>query len=891
MPTADSLAPYRPTTALQKTFAQAAEYFPSDLQQWQFFDKYSRFNYDQMRRETWIETVERAVNHLYWLSDGKLSEEDYEALREGILTLGAFPSMRLLATAGEAARRQPMSIYNCSALPVQDIQAFVEAVVIGMAGTGVGYSVERQFVDQIPAVKPQWHGYVPPTWVIDDSTEGWALAVSTGMSAWMDGRDVTFDYSLVRPAGAILKIKGGRASGPEPLKRMLDFMRTTIRGAAGRKLTPLECHDMMCMIGECVISGGHRRTALLSLFDWDDQAMMTCKAPENIKGNEQRWNANNSAVWPENISDDQIDWVIDLMASGYSGEPGIFHRTALRESRPVRRQDANFLTNPCVTADTLVLTTEGYQSVAALHGRQFTAIVHGKPYKSSEKGFWYTGDKPIVQIATQSGYMLKCTENHKILVVRDGQEQWVEAGSIGNGDAIVLHNHIGLNFNHAYFEHHIYPALHKYRLLDRVESFEQDDAFALRIRSSEPHLQRLLLALGIPSVRTDGVIVVKGRYAYDLARHCYHMAEGSDKEASWSRLAGEARTIVDRARHTDLFASRRSLGVADVYDCEIEEVHAFDANGLYVHNCGEIVLRPFGVCNLTNVVCRADDTIGSLMHKVKLATIMGTIQSMATEFVGVREEWRVNAREERLLGVCLDATMDCAVARDPDVQAALRDYAIQVNKDYAELLGIPQSAAVTAVKPSGNASVLLGSASGLHARYSPYYIRRVRVNAQSALYKVLKANNVPLVPDSKNDPINPITWVATFVVKSPEGAICVGDWSVAEQLEYWLQVKRNWTEHNPSVTIYYKTEDDIALIKAWLKQNRNAVGGISFLPHVDHVYELPPYEPIDEATYYQLLATMPKKIDFSLIAELEHEDYTQAAQELACVSGVCEVVF
>lgn len=882
---------YRPTTTLQKTFAQAAEYFPTDLQQWQFFDKYSRYDYNVKRRETWVETVDRAVNHLHWLSDGKLSEDDYEGLRQGMLNLAAFPAMRLLAMAGEAARRQPMAIFNCSAIPILDLDCFVDALVISMAGTGVGYSVERQFVDQIQGIIQPFLGYKAETHVIEDSTEGWAEALRTGLHAWANGRDVLFDYSLIRPAGAILKVKGGRASGPEPLRTLLDYCRNTLLNAAGRKLTTLECHDMMCVMASCVVSGGVRRVATIALFDWDDQAMMTCKNPDNIVGNEHRWNANNSAVWPEHISDEQIDWVIDLMASQYTGEPGIFHRAALRKSRPERRTDAEFLTNPCVTADTWVLTTEGYEQVRTLQGKPFTAIVDGKPYASSNKGFWYTGDKPTIQLVTKTGYAVECTPNHQILIVRDGEEQWVEAQTIGIGDAIVLHNH------RPYTDHApIYQHITETRIVQRMSPIEFDGDFALRLNAQSPtHARRLLLALGVQVYDNNGELIIKGDHAYRMAWHCYNLTKGTDAADEWQVLAqryeNDIRPTESHEAYSDLFERRRELGVQPVYDCTIEEVHAFDANGLYVHNCGEIVLRPFGVCNLSNVVCRADDTIESLMHKVKLATIMGTIQSMATEFVGVREEWRVNAREERLLGVCLDATMDCAVARDPDVQAALRDYAIQVNKEYAERLGIPQSAGVTAVKPSGNASVLLGSASGLHARYSPYYIRRVRVNAKSALYKVLKANNVPLVPESNHDPINPTTWVATFVVESPEGAICVGDWSVEQQLAYWLQVKRQWTEHNPSVTIYYKTDKDVAYIKAWLKENRDLVGGISFLPHTDHVYELPPYEPIDKSMYHQLKSALPAKIDFSLIAEYEDADYTQAAQELACVSGVCEVVF
>jgi ribonucleoside-triphosphate reductase (thioredoxin) len=273
-------------------FDLSATYFPTPLQEFQFYDKYARFDYTLGRRETWIETVDRAVSFLHELSGGALPGETYQRIRRAILELRAMPSMRLLAMAGPAARRNNLAIYNCSALPVDSLDAFVEALLISMAGCGVGYSVERQFTDLLPFVRRQ-RGLAPDTHVVEDSAEGWAAALRLGLYAWIDGGDVRFDLSQIRPAGVPLKTKGGRASGPAPLRTMLDFARARILARQGGALRPLDAHDLMCAVGNAAVSGGVRRTAMIALFDHDDAEMRLCKSGDFERENSQRWNANN----------------------------------------------------------------------------------------------------------------------------------------------------------------------------------------------------------------------------------------------------------------------------------------------------------------------------------------------------------------------------------------------------------------------------------------------------------------------------------------------------------------------------------------------------------------------------------------------------------------------
>jgi ribonucleoside-triphosphate reductase (thioredoxin) len=635
---------------VKKAFEESDKYFPTQLQKFQFFDKYSRFNYDLGRRETWVETVDRAVSFLKEISKNKLEKKEYERLRKAILEMKATPSMRLLAAAGDSARRQNICIYNCSYLPADSVDSFCEALLISMSGCGVGFSVEGKYVENLPRVKRQASNQDVETYAIPDTTEGWIESVRRGMNTWFDGRDINFDYSLIRPAGAILKIKGGRASGPEPLKTMLDFTRSRILARQGSFLRPIDAHDIMCMVGYAAVSGGVRRTAMISLFDWDDMEMRHCKDGDFERDNWQRWNANNSVVIPERgLSQEEYMKLMLDMHQSQRGEPGLFNRPGANKFRPERRSEAEFGSNPC----------------------------------------------------------------------------------------------------------------------------------------------------------------------------------------------------------------------------------------------GEINLRPYEFCNLTIAIARAGDTYEDLREKVEIATILGTIQSMATDFPGLRPIWKKNCQEERLLGVDINGQMDCPTVQDPSVMAKLKQVAIETNRKYAAKLGINASASVTCVKPSGNSSQLFNCSSGIHARWSPYYVRNVRVGAYTPLFKVLRDIGIPMDPENGQVAETANTWVAHFPVKSPEGAVTRKSRSALEQCEYWLQNKIFWTEHNPSVTITYQPDELLDLIK-WVWEHKDYVGGMSFLPASDAKYAQMPYEEITKEEYEVLVAKFPN-IDFSKLWRYEEEDYTKAAQELACVSGACDI--
>jgi hypothetical protein len=360
-----------------------------------------------------------------------------------------------------------------------------------------------------------------------------------------------------------------------------------------------------------------------------------------------------------------------------------------------------------------------------------------------------------------------------------------------------------------------------------------------------------------------------------------------EKRARLEQRLGSYQLIPNRERFVATIECIEPDGTEMVYDCSVPDINAFDANGLYVHNCGEILLRPWQFCNLTAAVARDDDTFDTLRDKVEAATLIGTIQSMATHFPGLRPMWQQNCVDERLLGVDITGQMDSPIAQDARVKEHLRQVAIDVNRQAAQALGINQSAAITCVKPSGNSSQLLDCSSGLHARWAPYYIRNIRVAATSPLFKVMHDAGVPMDPENGQTPESANTWVIHFPVKSPDGAITRNDRSAVAQCEFWLQNKLHWTEHNPSVTITYRPEEVIDLMK-WVWEHRDVMGGMAFLPAFDANYSQMPYVEITQEEYERLAASFPE-IDFSKIYRYEDKDLTNAAQEMACVSGNCEI--
>jgi len=307
--------------------------------------------------------------------------------------------------------------------------------------------------------------------------------------------------------------------------------------------------------------------------------------------------------------------------------------------------------------------------------------------------------------------------------------------------------------------------------------------------------------------------------------------------------------------------------------------------------CSEIILRSREFCNLSECVVRRDDTRESLKEKVRTAAILGTFQSTLTEFKYLSREWKKNCDEERLLGVSLTGIMDNPLTNGSKkgldkLLEELRNVAYETNKEWADKLGIPVSAAITCVKPSGTVSQLVDSASGIHARHNPYYIRTVRADNKDPLCKLMKNVGFP----NEVDVTKPEhTTVFSFPFKTPKGAVCRMDMTALEQLELWKVYAESWCEHKPSVTISVK-EDEWVEVAAWVYDHFDSISGISFLPFSEHVYRQAPYQDCTEEEYKEALKTMPKNVDWAELSKYESQDYTIASQELACTAGGCEII-
>jgi ribonucleoside-triphosphate reductase (thioredoxin) len=639
---------------VKKLAEESKKYFKNPLGEFVYYRSYSRWLPEQGRRETWIETVNRYIDYMKGRLGKNLTEEEYREIREAILKQEVMPSMRLLWGAGRAVDASNVSAYNCSFVAPTKVEDFAEVMYLSMCGAGVGFGVEQQTVQKLPQIKKQSGKKLPPH-VIEDSKEGWAKALTLGLQTWFDGKDIAFDFSQLRPQGARLKTMGGKSSGPGPLMAVLEFSKKKILTKQGKRLSPIDVHDIICKIGEVVVMGGVRRTALLSLSDLDDSEMRSAKTGQFYLSEPQRMMSNNSASYSEKPPASVfLDEWIALAKSG-TGERGIFNRGGLRAQLPARR---------------------------------------------------------------------------------------------------------------------------------------------------------------------------------------------------WKVFNGAAATAG-------------------------------------TNPCGEIILKSKEFCNLTEVVARAEDTKETLLNKIRLASILGTYQSTLTNFPFLSKEWKKNCESERLLGVSITGQWDCPVVRDKDILKILRDSAVEINKVYAKKFGINQSAAVTCVKPSGTVSQLVDASSGLHPRYAPYYIRRIRIAATDALFQMLRDQKIPYYPEVGQVADNISTYVLEFPVKAPDGSKFRNDMTAIEQLEYWRMVKENYTEHNPSVTISVGENEWIEAAN-WVYTHWDIIGGLSFLPRDDHSYALAPYEEISEERYNALMKNFPA-IDFSQILLYEKDDETIGAKELACASGICEI--
>jgi ribonucleoside-diphosphate reductase alpha chain len=640
---------------MSKTIANPYENFIA-------LSRYARWMSEENRRETWGETVDRYFDYMLnsiGKNNGYTPDESLlKELKEAVYNRDVMPSMRSVMTAGAALDRDHVAGYNCSFIPVDSPRSFDETMYILMCGTGVGFSVEYKYINKLPAI-PESFEKSTTIIVVEDSKSGWAKAFRELLALLWSGQIPSIDVSKLRPAGARLKTMGGRSSGPQPLVNLFDFTIAKFKTAAGRSFKPIEAHDIMCKIGEIVVVGGVRRSALISLSNINDIEMAQAKTGNWWEHNPQRALSNNSVAYSRKPEMEQFIAEWKSLYDSKSGERGIYNVAAA-------------------------------QKQAAKYGRRDPEI------------------------------------------------------------------HYGTN------------------------------------------------------------------------------------------------------------------------------------------PCSEIILRPYQFCNLSEVVLRENDTKKDIERKVELATILGTWQATLTDFKYLRKIWKDNTEEERLLGVSLTGQFGHKFMSGKEDLVSLeaflmtlREKARETNKKEAGKIGIPESAAITCVKPSGTVSQLVGVSSGMHAWHSPYYIRTVRGSKGDPISTFLKEVGIPVEDDvmKPND-----TYVFSFPIKAPEGAVVRNDLTAIEHLNIWLVYQRAWCEHKPSITVSVK-EDEWMDVGAWVYKNFDEVSGISFLPHSDHSYKQAPYQEVSKEEYEDLVTKMPKNIRWEELSFYETEDGTSTNATLACSSdGNCELV-
>tara|TARA_R110000824_G_scaffold400866_1_gene609627 strand:+ start:25109 stop:27982 length:2874 start_codon:yes stop_codon:yes gene_type:complete len=949
---------------------------PTEFQEFIALSRYARWLPSEKRRETWGETVGRYTDEIV---NERLAGIDYVGsaaidIEQAIMSLEVMPSMRSMMTAGKAAMRDNTCMYNCSYLPVDDPKSFDEAMFILLCGTGVGFSVERQYVSKLPDVPDKLFNS-DTTVAVKDSKEGWAKAYRQVLSLLWAGEIPKWDVSKVRPAGAKLKTFGGRASGPAPLVDLFQFTIQKFKGAAGRKLSSIECHDIMCKIGEVVVVGGVRRSAMISLSNLSDDRMRHAKSGQWWETQSQRGLANNSVCYTEkpDVETFMREWT--ALVESKSGERGVFNRVASKkQAEKYGRRDPNFDfgTNPCcVSGDTLILTRGGYKPISETVGNE-EAIWNGESWANVEP--YEAGEADLFRVTLSDGSYLDCTSNHRWCVsgdfittddltvgtkidkfempvvgldnaeIYDVKEAYSQGFYSGDGtrgytrswlyepkfdcekllkgrvhnDSVNTHRKV---WNHGpMLDKSFVPMDHGVGfklawlagLLDADGCVTRDkNGNGFQIASIDhDFLDRLRLMLTTLGVRAKVVSASaagnrmmpdgKGGLAEYYCKETKRLLVGNtDAYKLMSLGLGLSLQRLDHngvepqrdARQFVKVISVEDLGRSEMTYCFTEpKTSRGTFNGIVTGN-SEIILRPYQFCNLSEVVVRATDTLEDLERKVKLATILGTIQSTYTYFPYLRKIWQKNTEEERLLGVSLTGIMDnpLMTTKNNGLEKTLehlRNVAVDTNAEWAARLDIPVSASITCVKPSGTVSQLVDSASGIHTRHSEYYIRTVRGDSKDPLTQLMIDQGVPnelcvMKPDQ--------TTVFSFPIKAPTGCVTRDDMTAIEQLETWLVYQRHWCEHKPSVTVSVK-EDEWFEVGAFVYKNFDEMSGVSFLPHDGGSYQQAPYQEVTKEGYEELLDKMPKSLDWSKLSEYEDDDNTSGMQTMACASGVCEIV-
>lgn len=777
------------TPLLPASFADEHRNYPvpwgySGLGEMVYARTYSRPRWEEGPKESWSDTIVRVVNGAQAINS-RLTEDETYRLAQYMLDLKGTVSGRGLWQFGTPLVELVGggSLLNCSVTPIHDLPALMDML---MLGTGVGFSVERQYVYEMPRVKYldqaiRHERRFDADLIVSDKREGWSDLLYRILDAYLvTGKGFSWSTIVLRSAGSPLKTFGGTSSGPQVLIDGIAEMLRILESRAGKKLRSIDTFDLACIVGGIVKAGNARRSALLAQGDPDDHLYLKAK----------NWASGNVPAYRGNVNvsiaaDSAAELPASYWKSGWSGDGEIHGLLNLGMARNFGRtgERANdrkvITTNPCLVGDTWVMTTEGPRQILDLLDQPFVAVVDGDDYKST--AFWWSGTKDVVRIRTADGHELRLTPDHKVMT---DTGEWVRAGQ-SLGLKVRLHDH-GIRF-------------------------------AAVIPTAVPSSE-------VVSVEPDGT--------------------------------------------------------EDVYDCTVKDVHAFDANGIYVSNCGEVFLEPYETCNLATLympnIASYDEfiDISQILYKIQKATALWPHQNPHTQAVQ-RRNLRLG---QSVTGIAqgTDEQLDWL----SDAYVNLKRY----DEQWSSVIGVKPSIKLTAIQPSGTLSLLPGVTPGVHAAQARHYIRRVRFGADDPLVAVARKRGYVVQPDENIDgTLNHQQQVVDFPAMAPDNAVVMEDMTAVRQLELTARMQAEWADNAVSVTVNYRDEE-VGEIKAWIEENyEHRLKSVSFLRHADHGFALPPYETIDRATYESLVAG----IDLSV--PLNPNDTSNELSFDDCEGGACPV--
>ena len=950
-----------------------------ELQNYTFVSKYARWIEDKNRRETWKEAVERVKNMMLEKYCEFGINKDIEWAYDLMYKKKILGSQRALQFGGDPILKRNAKIYNCTSSYCDRLRFFQECFWLLLCGSGTGFSVQKHHIAKLPSLEHTPDPNLATKYLIDDSIEGWSDALGILLSSYFSkpvdefkqyrNCHIVFDYSDIRVKGSSLASGVGKAPGYEPLANGIEKIRALLDRCVAngqKKLRPIDAYDIVMHSSDAVLSGGVRRSASLALFSPDDEEMAKAKTGNWYIENPQRARSNNSALLlKDQTTFEEFNNLIQSVKE--FGEPGF-----------IWSESTEMIFNPCVVADSTVVTDQGIKMVSDLINKPFNAIVDGISYPS-HKGFWKTGTKQVIELQFKSGRNLKVTPNHKIMTTTG----WKEAKDIHFGENVVINNHrsykldnlsdtsilnhndndwkkgyllglflgdgnhskssaqlkwwgeskeqyrqeayqmlsdVGFTNNHHTSKQNsiaVYSCIESTKLMKfaidndcmigtskRLSKksicgswnhisglisgyFDSDGTVlvnnikgsSLRISSVQldnlQNLQIALNSLGIYSKiyqnrRPEGDRVMpdgKGGTKVYFCQSSHELVISSDNIIRFAKCipvknidkSKKIQTIINnyqrmpnRTHFVDTLINKTPIGELDVYDCTVEDIHAFDNDSIYVHNCVEIGMWPIEEesgksgwqgCNLSTINCSSVTDEEDFYERCKAASIIGTLQAGFTklDYLGSISE-KIFSREA-LLGVSLTGTMekhDIVLTEKVLKQGA--KIAVETNKELAKKININQAARVTCLKPEGTSSSMLGTSSGIHPHHAKRYIRHVQANILEAPYLHFKKIN-PQACEKSSWSANNTDEVIKFPIEVPDGAKLRNQLPAIEMLDVVKDTQKNWVQsgknkslctqeylsHNVSNTVTVKP-DEWDKVTKFIYDNRKYFAGISLIP-------------------------------------------------------------